>query len=180
MNADQFYNEIKSLIPNVKDVKKYVPYLEEEYTKSVEISPLKKSHGEFPLYPVVDLIARYKIENFCIQNFSFVSYSELSESDKYLIFGWREAFLLGIDKDTDEIIELDWSDPDTIISYVAKDESHYLDFLIELFKLNKARDFEEISNQTRNQCIDKLVNIVGGEKYLSSLEELKLDTTDFD
>ena len=76
-----------------------------------------------------------------------------------------EAFPFAILKETGEIVELDWEDPTYIISYMAKDQSSFLDILIEIEKLNQKDIFGSITEKEKKENLKQISIIAGGDKY---------------
>lgn len=100
--------------------------------------------------------------------FSFIKSDDLRETDRFIYFGWREAFPLAILKETGEIVETDWADDERIICYVAKDQQTYLDLLFALEQNSQSAIFSE-----KNKWgIEHLTNIAGGSKYKENLLDL--------
>ena len=92
----------------------------------------------------------------------------MRETDRFVYFGWREAFPLAILKETGEIVEIDWADDERIICYVAKDQQAYLELLFALEQNSQSAIFSE-----KNKWgIEPLTNIAGGSKYKENLLDL--------
>lgn len=100
--------------------------------------------------------------------FSFVKSDDLRETDRFIYFGWREAFPLAILKETGEIVEIDWADDERIMSYIATDQQSYLDLLFALQENNLSTLF----SKTQKWDMEHLVNIAGGSKYQPHLMDL--------
>ncbi len=117
---------------------------------------------------VIDLINNYDVSKLTIMIFSFVKSDDLRETDRFIYFGWREAFPLAILKETGEIVEIDWADDERIMSYIATDQQSYLDLLFALQENNLSTLFSE----TLKWDMEHLVNIAGGSKYQLHLMDL--------
>lgn len=72
---------------------------------------------------------------------------------------------LAIAKETGEIVEVDWGDPDYVVNYLAKDQEVFLEALVELEKLDQKRLFDSITDEEENEFAKKIQSIIGGEKY---------------
>lgn len=117
---------------------------------------------------VIDLINNYDVSKLTIMIFSFVKSDDLRETDRFIYFGWREAFTLAILKETGEIVEIDWTDDERIMSYIATDQQSYLDLLFALEQNSQSAIFSE-----KNKWgIEHLTNIAGGSKYKENLLDL--------
>ena len=114
---------------------------------------------------LIDLIFNYDISKLRILTISFNQEEEIKEDEKYIYVGWAEAFPFAISKETGEIVELDWEDPNYIISYMAKNQNSFLDVLCEIEKLNQRELLENITHKDRKEIIDKIQEIAGGTKY---------------
>lgn len=117
---------------------------------------------------VIDLINNYDVSKLTIMIFSFVKSDDLRETDRFIYFGWREAFPLAILKETGEIVEMDWADDERIMGYIATDQLSYLDLLFALQENNLSTLFSE----TQKWDMEHLVNIAGGSKYKENLLDL--------
>lgn len=117
---------------------------------------------------VIDLINNYDVSKLTIMIFSFVKSDDLRETDRFIYFGWREAFPLAILKETGEIVEIDWADDERIMSYIATDQQSYLDLLFALQENNLLTLF----SKTQKWDMEHLVNIAGGSKYKENLLDL--------
>ncbi len=117
---------------------------------------------------VIDLINNYDVSKLTIMIFSFVKSDDLRETDRFIYFGWREAFPLAILKETGEIVEIDWADDERIMSYIATDQQSYLDLLFALEQNSQSAIFSDKSKWS----IEHLANIAGGNKYKENLLDL--------
>lgn len=168
MDASDFYEEIQRIIPS----REKFNHLSNEFMNSYlnDLRIVKKEESTFKNYfndddVIFDLIYNFDVSNLRIQVFSFADIKNLIENEMYIYFGWREAFPLGILKRTNEIVELDWENPNKIISFAAKNQSKFLDALIELEKLNQKRMFSEIDSQARKSILNNFGKYAGGDKY---------------
>ena len=82
-----------------------------------------------------------------------------------IYIGWCDAFLLAILKETGEIVEADWAEPYYIISYIAKDQSAFLDVLVEMEKLSQKLVFGSVTEKEENEINRYIQSIAGGSKY---------------
>lgn len=129
----------------------------------------KKGHRiTEPNDAVIDLINNYDVSKLTIMIFSFVKSDDLRETDRFIYFGWREAFPLAILKETGEIVEIDWADDERIMSYIAKGQQSYLDLLFALEQNSQSAIFSDKSKWS----IEHLANIAGGNKYKENLLDL--------
>lgn len=117
---------------------------------------------------VIDLINNYDVSKLTIMIFSFVKSDDLRETDRFIYFGWREAFPLAILNETGEIVEIDWADDERIMSYIATDQQSYLDLLFALEQNSQSAIFSDKSKWS----IEHLANIAGGNKYKENLLDL--------
>lgn len=117
---------------------------------------------------VIDLINNYDVSKLTIMIFSFVKSDDLRETDRFIYFGWREAFPLAILKETGEIVEIDWADDERIMSYIATDQQSYLDLLFALEQNSQSAIFSD----KLKWSIKHLANIAGGNKYKENLLDL--------
>lgn len=114
---------------------------------------------------IIDLIFNYDLTNLRILTVSFNKDTDTLEDDKYIYVGLAEAFPFAILKETGEIVELDWEAPTYIISYMAKDQSSFLDILIEIEKLNQKDIFGSITEKEKKENLKQISIIAGGDKY---------------
>lgn len=129
----------------------------------------KKGHRiTEPNDAVIDLMNNYDVSKLTIMIFSFVKSDDLRETDRFIYFGWREAFPLAILKETGEIVETDWADDERIVSYIAKNQQAYLNLLYALEQNSQSTIF--LGNNKWD--IEHLTNIAGGSKYKENLLDL--------
>lgn len=138
------------------------------YLGELHIGDSKGHHITDPNDAVIDLINNYDVSKLTIMIFSFIKSDDLRETDRFIYFGWREAFPLAILKETGEIVETDWADDERIICYVAKDQQTYLDLLFAL----KENSLSTLFSETQKWDMEHLVNIAGGSKYQPHLMDL--------
>lgn len=89
----------------------------------------------------------------------------------YIYFGNKEGSLLAIEKATGQITEMDPNE-EFVICYMAKDQSSFLDFLVALEKLNQQWTFHGMTDEERDKELQKLLPILGGDKYAHGIEDL--------
>lgn len=129
----------------------------------------KKEHRiTDPNDAIIDLINNYDVSKLTIMIFSFVKSDDLRETDRFIYFGWREAFPLAILKETGEIVEIDWADDERIMNYIAKGQQSYLDLLFAL----QENSLSTLFSETQKWAMEHLVNIAGGSKYQPHLMDL--------
>jgi hypothetical protein len=172
MNAKQFVEEIKKITPLKEQLKNETDFFVGYYLQCLSVITKEKQSSVTEKNAVIDLICNFDVSNLLIQVFSFSNQDDVWDNDNFVYFGWREAFLLGISKQTGEIVELDWGSPEHIVSYVAKNQELFLDTLIELEKLNQKRMFGLIDNTERKQILQKFGKYAGGDKYNNSYKDL--------
>lgn len=171
MNADQFYKEIQSLKPSVSDfVNDSIEYAK-WYIEQLKIVPMEIPYKAMPNDPVLDLIGRYDVSSLCIQIFEFFYPEGVGITDDFIYFGNKEASLLAIEKATGQIAEMD-PDEEFIICYMAKDQSSFLDFLVELEKLNQQILFHGMTEDEKEVELQKLLPMLGGDEYAHGIEDL--------
>ena len=100
--------------------------------------------------------------------FRFNKSDELKETERFIYFGWREAFPLAILKETGEIVEMDWADDKRIMSYIAKDQQTFLDLLFAL----EENSLSGIISKKNKWDIEHLISVAGGVKYKENVMEL--------
>ena len=135
------------------------------YLGELHIGDKKGHHITDPNDAVIDLINNYDVSKLTIMIFSFVKSDDLRETDRFIYFGWREAFPLAILKETGEIVEIDWADDERIMSYIAKNQQAYLNLLYALEQNSQSTIF--LGNNKWD--IEHLTNIAGGSKYKENL-----------
>ena len=171
MNADQFYKEIQSLKPTINDFNEDNLEIADIVIRYLTIKPLSSPFEAMPNDPVLDLIGRYDVSSLCIQIFEFFDPNDIGENDKYIYFGNKEGSLLAIEKATGQITEMDPNE-EFVICYMAKDQSSFLDFLVALEKLNQQWTFHGMTDEERDKELQKLLPILGGDKYAHGIEDL--------
>ena len=138
------------------------------YLDELHIGDKKGHHITEPNDVVIDLINNYDVSKLTIMIFSFVKSDDLRETDRFIYFGWREAFPLAILKETGEIVEIDWADDERIMSYIATDQQSYLDLLFAL----QENSLSTLFSETQKWDMEHMVNIAGGSKYQLHLMDL--------
>ena len=171
MNADQFYTEIKSLKPQLEDFNDYSLEFAQGYIDDMYIEPWSEPYGCRPENPVLDLIGRYDVSSLCIQVFEFFKPDDVGENEKYIYFGNKECSPLAIEKATGQIVEMN-PDEESIICYMARNQSCFLDFLVALETLNQQRMFHGMTDGERDEELRKLLPILGGDEYVHGIEDL--------
>lgn len=168
MTAAEFVTAIRAITPNESEFSMMPEGFAQIYLGELHIGDKKGHHITDPNDAVIDLINNYDVSKLTIMIFSFIKSDDLRETDRFIYFGWREAFPLAILKETGEIVETDWADDERIICYVAKDQQTYLDLLFALEQNSQSAIFSE-----KNKWgIEHLTNIAGGSKYKENLLDL--------
>lgn len=168
MTAAEFVIAIRSITPNESEFSMMPEGFAQIYLGDLFIGDKKEYSITEPKDAVIDLINNYDVSKLTIMIFSFVKSDDLRKTDRFIYFGWREAFPLAILKETGEIVEIDWSDDERIMSYIATDQQSYLDLLFALQENNLLTLF----SKTQKWDMEHLVNIAGGSKYKENLLDL--------
>lgn len=168
MTAAEFVTSIRAITPNESEFSMMPEDFAQIYLGELHIGDKKGHRITEPNDAVIDLINNYDVSKLTIMIFSFVKSDDLRETDRFIYFGWREAFPLAILKETGEIVETDWADDERIICYVAKDQQAYLELLFALEQNSQSAIFSE-----KNKWgMEHLTNIAGGSKYKENLLDL--------
>lgn len=168
MTAAEFVIAIRSITPNESEFSMMPEGFAQIYLGDLFIGDKKEYSITEPKDAVIDLTNNYDVSKLTIMIFSFVKSDDLRKTDRFIYFGWREAFPLTILKETGEIVEIDWSDDERIMSYIATDQQSYLDLLFALQENNLLTLF----SKTQKWDMEHLVNIAGGSKYKENLLDL--------
>lgn len=168
MTAAEFVIAIRSITPNESEFSMMPEGFAQIYLGDLFIGDKKEYSITEPKDAVIDLINNYDVSKLTIMIFSFLKSDDLRKTDRFIYFGWREAFPLAILKETGEIVEIDWSDDERIMSYIATDQQSYLDLLFALQENNLLTLF----SKTQKWDMEHLVNIAGGSKYKENLLDL--------
>ena len=168
MTAAEFVTAIRAITPNESEFSMMPEGFAQIYLGELHIGDKKEHRITEPNDAVIDLINNYDVSKLTIMIFSFVKSDDLRETDRFIYFGWREAFPLAILKETGEIVEIDWADDERIMSYIATDQQSYLDLLFALEQNSQSAIFSE-----KNKWgIEHVTNIAGGSKYKENLLDL--------
>lgn len=168
MDATNFVKTISLLIPNKQDILRKTTCSEEFidiYIQDLSIRKKATHTAVSPNFPIIDLIFNYDLSKLRVQHYSFNEADDVTENDRFIYIGWCDAFLLAILKETGEIVEADWADPCYIISYIAKDQSAFLDVLVEMEKLSQKLVFGSVTEKEENEINKYIQSIAGGSKY---------------
>lgn len=168
MDATNFVKTIFLLIPNKQDILRKTTCSEEFidiYIQDLSIRKKATHTAVSPDFPIIDLIFNYDLSKLRVQHYSFNEADDVTENDRFIYIGWCDAFLLAILKETGEIVEADWADPCYIISYIAKDQSAFLDVLVEMEKLSQKLVFGSVTEKEENEINRYIQSIAGGSKY---------------
>lgn len=168
MTAAEFVTAIRAITPNESEFSMMPEgfaqiYLSELFIGDNKDHTITKQHNA-----VIDLVCNYDVSKLTIMIFSFNKSDELKETDRFIYFGWREAFPLAILKDTGEIVEMDWADDERIVGYVAQNQQTFLDLLFAL----EENSLSVIFSKKKKWDIEHLTNIAGGIKYKEDLMDL--------
>ena len=168
MTAAEFVTSIRAITPNESEFSMMPEDFAQVYLGGLFIGDKIGHRTIEPNDAVIDLILNYDVSKLTIMIFSFSKSDDLRETDRFVYFGWREAFPLAILKETGEIVEIDWADGERIICYVAKDQQAYLELHFALEQNSQSAIFSE-----KNKWgIEPLTNIAGGSKYKENLLDL--------
>ena len=168
MTAAEFVTAIRAITPNECELSMMPEGFAQIYLGELHIGDKKGHHITESNDAVIDLINNYDVSKLTIMIFIFVKSDDLRETDRFIYFGWREAFPLAILKETGEIVEIDWADDERIMSYIATDQQSYLDLLFALEQNSQSAIFSE-----KNKWgIEHVTNIAGGSKYKENLLDL--------
>lgn len=167
MKAAEFVTAIRAITPHESEFSMMPKGFAQIYLSDLFIGDNKDHIFVEPSNSVIDLIRNYDVSKLTIMIFSFCKSDDLRETDRFIYFGWREAFPLAILKETGEIVEIDWADDDRIVSYVARDQQAYLDLFFALEEHSLSAIFSE-----KQWNIRDLSNIAGGSKYQENLIDL--------
>ena len=168
MTAAEFVTAIRAITPNECELSMMPEGFAQIYLGELHIGDKKGHHITESNDAVIDLINNYDVSKLTIMIFSFVKSDDLRETDRFIYFGWREAFPLAILKETGDIVEIDWADDERIMSYIATDQQSYLDLLFALEQNSQSAIFSE-----KNKWgIEHVTNIAGGSKYKENLLDL--------
>lgn len=168
MTAAEFVTAIRAITPNESDFSMMPEGFAQIYLGELHIGDKKGHRITEPNDAVIDLINNYDVSKLTIMIFSFVKSDDLRETNRFIYFGWREAFPLAILKETGEIVETDWADDERIVSYIAKNQQAYLNLLYALEQNSQSTIF--LGNNKWD--IEYLTNIAGGSKYKENLLDL--------
>ena len=168
MTAAEFVTEIRAITPIKSEFSMMPEGFAQIYLGDLFIGDKTGHRNIEPNDAVLDLIHNYDVSKLTIMIFSFNQSDDLRETDRFVYFGWREAFPLAILKETGEIVETDWADDERIVSYVAKNQQAYLDLLYAL-----EQNSQSVIFSGKNKWdIEHLTNIAGGSKYKENLLDL--------
>ena len=168
MTAAEFVTAIREITPNESKFSMMPEGFAQIYLGDLFIGDKKGHIITEPNDAVINLINNYDVSKLTIMIFSFVKSDDLRETDRFIYFGWREAFPHPILKKTGEVVEIDWADDKRIMSYIAKDQQSYLDLLFAL----QENSLSTLFSETQKCDMEHLVNIAGGSKYQHHLMDL--------
>lgn len=168
MTAAEFVTAIREITPNESELSMMPEGFAQIYLGELHIGDKKIHRIIEPNDAVIDLINNYDVSKLTIMIFSFVKSDDLRETDRFVYFGWREAFPLAIHNATGEIVEMDWADDKRIVSYIARDQQSYLELLFALQENSLSTLFSEMQKWD----LELLADIAGGSKYQHHLMEL--------
>lgn len=168
MTAAESVTAIRSITPNESEFSMMPEGFAQIYWGDLFIGDKKEYSITEPKDAVIDLINNYDVSKLTIMIFRFSKSYDLRKTDRFIYFGWREAFPLAILKESGEVVETDWADDEHIVSYVAKDQQAYLELLFALEQNSQSAIFSDKSKWS----IEHLANIAGGNKYKENLLDL--------
>lgn len=156
MTASEFVTAIKAITPNECEFSMMPEgfaqiYLEELFIGNKKAHTIIKQNDA-----VIDLVCNYDVSKLTIMIFRFNKSDELKETERFIYFGWREAFPLAILKETGEVLEMDWADDERIMGYFALEEN----------------SLSGIISKKNKWDTEHLVSVAGGVKYKENVMEL--------
>lgn len=156
MTASEFVTAIKAITPNECEFSMMPEgfaqiYLEELFIGNKKAHTIIKQNDA-----VIDLVCNYDVSRLTIMIFRFNKSDELKETERFIYFGWREAFPLAILKETGEVVEMDWADDERIMGYFALEEN----------------SLSGIISKKNKWDIEHLISVAGGVKYKENVMEL--------
>lgn len=156
MTASEFVTAIKAITPNECEFSMMPEgfaqiYLEELFIGNKKAHTIIKQNDA-----VIDLVCNYDVSRLAIMIFRFNKSDELKETERFIYFGWREAFPLAILKETGEVLEMDWADDERIMGYFALEEN----------------SLSGIISKKNKWDTEHLVSVAGGVKYKENVMEL--------
>lgn len=156
MTASEFVTAIKAITPNECEFSMMPEgfaqiYLEELFIGNKKAHIIIKQNDA-----VIDLVCNYDVSKLTIMIFRFNKSDELKETERFIYFGWREAFPLAILKETGEVLEMDWADDERIMGYFALEEN----------------SLSGIISKKNKWDTEHLVSVAGGVKYKENVMEL--------
>ena len=92
MTAAEFVTAIRAITPNESEFSMMPEGFAQIYLGELHIGDKKGHHITDPNDAVIDLINNYDVSKLTIMIFSFVKSDDLRETDRFIYFGWREAF----------------------------------------------------------------------------------------
>ena len=110
MTAAEFVTSIMAITPNESEFSMMPEGFAQIYLDDLFIGDKNRHRMIDPNDAVIDLILNYEVSKLTIMIFSFNQCDDLRETDRFVYFGWREAFPLAILIETGEIVEIDWAD----------------------------------------------------------------------
>lgn len=156
MTASEFVTAIKAITPNECEFSMMPEGFAQIYLEELFIGN-KKAHIIIKLNDaVIDLVCNYDVSRLAIMIFRFNKSDELKETERFIYFGWREAFPLAILKETGEVLEMDWADDERIMGYFALEEN----------------SLSGIISKKNKWDTEHLVSVAGGVKYKENVMEL--------
>ncbi|MBC6999642.1 hypothetical protein [Cytophaga sp. FL35] len=170
MTSIEFADKLKSLAPSKESLSRLG--VDDEFIKHYLNSyNLKRIKNEIAhIDPILNLINNHDVSNFDIGMINLNSADDVFETEKNIIVGSYDADMLAIDKITDEIVILDWENPDYVISRCSKDSETFLYAILEVAKINKEMFFDEGLSENQQAIKEKsmeIAGIAGDERYLN-------------
>ncbi len=170
MNSSEFVKRLKNLTPP-KEKMLVLGYEEEDFQDLINSYDLKKvKEDTVTIDPLLDLIYKYDVSSFDISMIHLNEEEDVLDTDKYIVFGREDADHMAIDKITNEVVVLDWGDPDYVIVRCSKDTDSFLEALLLVEEFNQQKLFNEslLEDQPAIMAQAKeIAEVAGGEKYLS-------------
>ncbi len=168
MNANNFIQELSLLTSSLNELNGYSEKFINNLLDSYNLKPLKIVQDTD--MPIIDLISSCDVSKVDI---SMIRFNEKIEHTKsFLIFGRLDAFPLAINEVSGEIVELDWDNLNFVVSYCSKDQTSFLDCLIEVEKVNLLKFKNAISEIDLKEEISRIAKLSGGNKYLNFYQQI--------
>lgn len=173
MTAKEFVEQIKDFAVTKEALKEadfpdeFAGMLADGYRYKA-VGQIKNSTNE-----IINLISNYDMSQTEIGMISFNK--EIEENEGFLFFGKVELDPLAISKGNNEVVVVDYSNPDDIIQYCASNSSRFLSAMNAAWRAmteflmdeEKADDYEY-----REQVIANCTELAGGDAYFDFYDNM--------